>query len=439
MDERTSDSGRIHGWKAISRHLDVSVRTAQQWERTQGLPVRRTGGRRGSVYALTGELDAWARREFYELDLGRKQRASERRRTRSALLGAAALALAAIALLVAGSRMDSRAAEVRIASDGLLGVDDQGRICWRLPLPEAQSGQGLDTAKSKAVRLDVDGDGRNEYLVLASHSRAVLSGGAEDERHAMILVEDDGRVRWSKAPSCRILDSRAEPFPDQWHILALTWSRQGGRDRVWLGLGHVLRFPGVVAELGADGSLKPVFVNHGHVNSLEVVEAAGKRWLLAGGATNALRGAFLALLDPERGLALAPEGGPERYRIRMAPAGNPEVYYVLPSIDLTGALGSDVNCVDSIQAGSGGVARMSVAGNPGCSVYVEFDEPLRPRVARIAAACEMLHRRYEKEGVLNHPFQACRDLQQPLPLRRWSPGQGWTETPVPLATMSNVL
>lgn len=50
----------LAGWKAVARHLRVSVRTVQRWERYEGLPVRRhMHDVAGSVYASCAELDAW--------------------------------------------------------------------------------------------------------------------------------------------------------------------------------------------------------------------------------------------------------------------------------------------------------------------------------------------------------------------------------------------
>jgi tetratricopeptide (TPR) repeat protein len=52
--------GRLDSWKAIARHLDREVRTVQRWERAEQLPVHRLQHeKRGSVYALTHELDHW--------------------------------------------------------------------------------------------------------------------------------------------------------------------------------------------------------------------------------------------------------------------------------------------------------------------------------------------------------------------------------------------
>jgi hypothetical protein len=53
-------SDRLESWKEIAAYLRRSSRTVQRWERTAALPVRRlVPDKRGSVYALRSELDAW--------------------------------------------------------------------------------------------------------------------------------------------------------------------------------------------------------------------------------------------------------------------------------------------------------------------------------------------------------------------------------------------
>jgi excisionase family DNA binding protein len=64
--KETSELGRVSGeltsWKEIAHYLGVHMRTAQTWERTHGLPVRRTFGRRSRVSAFRAEVDAWTNR-----------------------------------------------------------------------------------------------------------------------------------------------------------------------------------------------------------------------------------------------------------------------------------------------------------------------------------------------------------------------------------------
>lgn len=56
----TGPGSRLTGWKEIAAFLACSVRTAQRWEATYGLPVRRLAGTRGGmVIAFADELTSW--------------------------------------------------------------------------------------------------------------------------------------------------------------------------------------------------------------------------------------------------------------------------------------------------------------------------------------------------------------------------------------------
>jgi hypothetical protein len=51
---------RLDSWKAIAQFLGRDVTTVQRWEKREGMPVHRhLHDKRGSVYALAAELDAW--------------------------------------------------------------------------------------------------------------------------------------------------------------------------------------------------------------------------------------------------------------------------------------------------------------------------------------------------------------------------------------------
>lgn len=58
---KSSPPARLDSWKEIAQHLGREVRTVQRWEKTDGLPVRRLfHEKRGSVFAYTADIDAWA-------------------------------------------------------------------------------------------------------------------------------------------------------------------------------------------------------------------------------------------------------------------------------------------------------------------------------------------------------------------------------------------
>ena len=57
--QKTSDR-RLNSWKEIATYLNRDVTTVQRWEKREAMPVHRhVHDKRGSVYALVPELDAW--------------------------------------------------------------------------------------------------------------------------------------------------------------------------------------------------------------------------------------------------------------------------------------------------------------------------------------------------------------------------------------------
>jgi TolB-like protein/Flp pilus assembly protein TadD len=56
----SAPQARLDSWKEIAVYLNRDVTTVQRWERREGMPVHRhLHDKRGSVYALSSELDAW--------------------------------------------------------------------------------------------------------------------------------------------------------------------------------------------------------------------------------------------------------------------------------------------------------------------------------------------------------------------------------------------
>ena len=75
MGERAPDTAseqpsepRLDSWKEIAAYLGRDVTTVQRWEKRETMPVHRhVHAKRGSVYALAPELDAWLRTRRQQL------------------------------------------------------------------------------------------------------------------------------------------------------------------------------------------------------------------------------------------------------------------------------------------------------------------------------------------------------------------------------------
>ena len=111
---------RLDSWKEIAAYLDRDVTTVQRWEKREGMPVHRhLHDKRGSVYALSSELDAWRHARKLPLEEGGERdsaaeaaaepvqpRPAVRRMSGWLVLGSgvAVLALLTLAYVIARSR-----------------------------------------------------------------------------------------------------------------------------------------------------------------------------------------------------------------------------------------------------------------------------------------------------------------------------------------------
>ena len=58
-DHSGQPPGQLTSWKEIAGYFHVSVRTAQRWERSLRLPVKRRPGRKGRIFANQNDLSNW--------------------------------------------------------------------------------------------------------------------------------------------------------------------------------------------------------------------------------------------------------------------------------------------------------------------------------------------------------------------------------------------
>jgi tetratricopeptide (TPR) repeat protein len=171
---------RFDGWKAIARYLGRDRTTAMRWAADRGLPVHRLpGGKRGSVYALGSELDAW----MAGLDRPGPRPTTTRLDRRAVVLGG----LFAAAAVGAAGLYRRRASDAQSEVQPLL---EQARVLRSQNTLDTQN-QAIGLAQ-EAIRLaprDADAWGALGYArATASHWRR------EDEsRHLREQATADGQ------------------------------------------------------------------------------------------------------------------------------------------------------------------------------------------------------------------------------------------------------
>ena len=122
----TPSARRLDSWKEIALYLHRDVTTVQRWEKQEGMPVHRhLHHKRGSIYALTSELDAWQQSRKLPLEEEKaatpeapeevtSQQTKAPRARRWLILGSAVLALIALAYIAVRIRAaDANRARLR--------------------------------------------------------------------------------------------------------------------------------------------------------------------------------------------------------------------------------------------------------------------------------------------------------------------------------------
>ena len=109
----------LDSWKEIASYLKRDVTTVQRWEKREGMPVHRhVHDKRGSVYALGSELDAWL--QSRKLRLEEEEKRTPRARPWIVLGGVAVLALFAVTYVITRIRASENATRPRITSLAVL-------------------------------------------------------------------------------------------------------------------------------------------------------------------------------------------------------------------------------------------------------------------------------------------------------------------------------
>jgi len=277
----------LNSWKEIADRLDVSVRTAQLWEKERGLPVRRVPGGRGRVFIRVAELEEWRDSGERPTSLdGPPTEGKARRMPRPVMVaGVVLVAVVTVALAVAHPWDRARIARVEFAREGGAGNDmfvglyeHHGTLIRTLHFdnvvesavvspdePGSQSvfigfGKGSAEHRGHVAAFDVAGD---ELWTFDLYDMAILAEarGARNDVSDMLtptdlhLADVDGRaVVAVVAHDLNFFASRVTLLAaDSGEHLGTYW-HDGG-------LGYGLS---VLGDLNADGAAELVVPGHGN-------------------------------------------------------------------------------------------------------------------------------------------------------------------------------
>ncbi len=408
MSDVVNQRKELSGWKQIAGYLQISVRTAQTFEKDQGLPVRRGPGVKGAVFALPADLDQWRTRfENGRQDPGlpvlSANYTTRREWLRYAGFGGSILTAAvggyAIPKLRLYSNEPPTAYRVEGATLVVLGKGDAE--LWRYTFSEQldeSSYRGAEWFGPLCVFDDLDGDGRIETVFLFNSKRW--------EQRRLVCFDSRGDLLWRFTPGKPVVDNLRREFrppfwPNQFAVLRSKGSKAA---KVVVSSHHNWSFPTQVAVLdGKTGRVVSEFWHRGHLLHMAVADLDGDREaeVLLGGVNDApeYKQATLVIFDPRNitGASKNPKGG--TYFQGMAP-GTEKAIIFFPRTALSRDL--EFNRVAYLKVAAGRITVNVAESTDESAAYIvyEFDFRLRPINVMLSNAAMEMYRLMWRSGAL---------------------------------------
>jgi hypothetical protein len=368
-------------WQQIADYLGVSTRTAQIWERHQGLPVHRLRGEKSRVWSFTDELEAWRR----------KSAAAAALRQEKLGIRLWPWALAVVLLAAAGFTtayfLTAPGAPARFETAGplLTAFDANGRKVWSYSLPAATVPLNMADAnhshRHRGLFTDLDGDGKPELLFTYLPNIEPRPGGT------MLCFGSTGKLLWSYRPGRVVKRVTGDEYSTYWDLAFTAALRKPRADggRIIVASHHVYSWPAKVAVLDAAGK---TVAEHWHpgwlfTGLLHDLDGDGQEEILLGGINNSYQSYRVepALLVLDAGFSTgqsAPAPGDTR-QIAGLPITQESALVLFPKLPFPGIPGRSA-FVETI-APAGAFIEVKIATKPGASgqqtgLHYRFDRHL---------------------------------------------------------------
>lgn len=414
---------RLDSWKAIAAYLNRDERTVRRWGRDLGLPVRRVPGGRGtSVFAYTGEIDAWLNApQSPATPVASPGRAS--RRLWVSLAGVLSLFLVvlvgAAVWRVANSGAAERSLRVELTPSALVALDAGNVEQWRYPFP----------ADERAVLFD---DRPSAFDMLGGPNPAVFAAVPYRLRRSDDAVRN-GLLIWLTP---RGVLERVFSFDDRlvfgagrydapWAITGFQVDQRADSRRVAVTAHHYTWWPSMVTVLDQEWRRRGTFVNPGWIEWVHWLSADR---LLVAGFSEAFDGGMVAILDADTLDGQAPVSADSPFHCAACGEGRPLRYVVMRRSEVNRASGSRFNRARIQWQGERLVARTIEVpqgdGDAADALY-EFTPSIDLIGASFSARYWDVHRELETQGKLDHAREQCPDRDGPRDIQVWEPSTGW--------------
>jgi hypothetical protein len=421
---------RLDSWKEIAAYLGRDVRTAMRWAKAQGLPVRRVAGGRGhSVFAFTGEIDAWLASQTATpapapspgvLPTSRPWAVGRWMIGVLVLVGAAALVSSGLGW----APSDPSDVTVTVEGNAVAIRTSHGGTRVIHPFDSSTVVVPIGRTGGSHVVADLDDDRVPEILVGVSYRQlAPDQGGLRSGE--ILSLSTAGHLHWRYEPTVTLRFPR-QSFSSPWSIVDWQVSPGPGRRRVAVVSHHYIWWPALVTVLDDGGHEVGSFVNSGWIEHVQWLDNGR---LLISGFDNARNGGMMAVVDARHPTGHAPNAGAsDEYVCQSCPEGNPLVYIVFPRSEVNLAASARFNRAQTQILSDRIVATTTEGGGDNteiASALYEFGPDLTYEHATYGDRYWDEHHRLEVAGLIQHPREKCPQKNGPDHIDVWTRDQGW--------------
>lgn len=427
---------RLDSWKEIAAHLQKDERTAQRWEKENGLPVHRIPGKgRQAVFAHRSEIDAWlagagsaepspATPQAVSADLSVPWLTRIPRFVQAGLLAALAIGLYAAVASVWKASTSAPLASVGLRDNKFEARDKQGQLLWTYALPQ-DTAEKVPADRPPGVNYVSDVVAGNTVVLVGLPSPKAQQGDS-----VVYCFSERGKLLWRFQPTDKLAFGAGD-FGPPWVMHNSLLLHGSGGAKIALAADQHTWWPSVLTVLDGQGQPVGKFINSGQTYALASVDIALGPRLLAGGVRNQATevSGRLAVLDADHPSGSSPEEPGSDFECKSCPPGHPLHYFVFPRSELNMVTLATFNQVRDIRSlGELVEVRTSeaTAYNLGADGIFEFAPDFQLKSARWSDGYRQIHRLLESEGKIHHRWEQCPDRFGPRLVRSWDPQHGWT-------------